>query len=130
MPMFKGITKMAVQVDSTARLPEYMAMALPQGAYRAAWAGLSRSAIRRAAGRGGGRTRSAGPAQLLHRRGLWATQTRSSALPSSYARAERPMIIVGKGVRWSEPTLELRQLVETPGHAFPDLPHGAWLHSR
>jgi acetolactate synthase-1/2/3 large subunit len=25
--MFKGITKMAVQVDSTARLPEYMAMA-------------------------------------------------------------------------------------------------------
>src|SRR5258708_801183 len=27
IPMFKGITKMAVQVDSTARLPEYMAMA-------------------------------------------------------------------------------------------------------
>src|SRR5262249_10137227 len=26
VPMFKGITKMAVQVDSTARLPEYMAM--------------------------------------------------------------------------------------------------------
>jgi thiamine pyrophosphate-dependent acetolactate synthase large subunit-like protein len=27
VPMFKGLTKMAVQVDSTARLPEYMAMA-------------------------------------------------------------------------------------------------------
>ena len=27
MPMFKGITKMAVQVDSIARIPEYMAMA-------------------------------------------------------------------------------------------------------
>jgi thiamine pyrophosphate-dependent acetolactate synthase large subunit-like protein len=27
IPMFKGITKMAVQVDSTARLPEYMSMA-------------------------------------------------------------------------------------------------------
>ena len=26
VPMFKGITKMAVQADSTARLPEYMAM--------------------------------------------------------------------------------------------------------
>ena len=24
-------------------------------------------------------------------------------------RAERPMLIIGKGVRWSEPTLELRQ---------------------
>jgi len=30
IPMFKGITKMAVQVDSTARLPEYLAMASPQ----------------------------------------------------------------------------------------------------
>ena len=27
VPMFKGITKMAVQVDSIARIPEYMAMA-------------------------------------------------------------------------------------------------------
>ena len=41
VPMFKGITKMAVQVDSIARIPEYMAMALPQSPHRAAWSGIS-----------------------------------------------------------------------------------------
>ena len=37
MPMFKGITKMAVQVDSTARLPEYMAMVFRKATHRTAW---------------------------------------------------------------------------------------------
>ncbi len=27
VPMYKGITKMAVQIDSTERIPEYLAMA-------------------------------------------------------------------------------------------------------
>ena len=39
-------------------------------------------------------------------------------------RAERPMLIIGKGVRWSEPTLELRQLVETLHLPFLTSPMG------
>jgi thiamine pyrophosphate-dependent acetolactate synthase large subunit-like protein len=38
--------------------------------------------------------------------------------------AERPMMIVGKGVRWSEPTEELRQMVETLGMPYIPSPMG------
>jgi thiamine pyrophosphate-dependent acetolactate synthase large subunit-like protein len=39
-------------------------------------------------------------------------------------RAERPILIIGKGVRWSEPTAELRQLVESLGMPFLTSPMG------
>ena len=123
IPMFKGITKMAVQVDSTARLPEYMAMAFRKA-----------------------RTGRPGPVYLDlpsdvlqnavdEERVRWPesyyTQARPLGDPDQVKRAaellrtaERPMLIVGKGIRWSEPTLELRRLVETLGMPFMASPMG------
>ena len=40
------------------------------------------------------------------------------------ANAERPAMIIGKGVRWSEPIAELRGLVESLGMPFISAPMG------
>jgi thiamine pyrophosphate-dependent acetolactate synthase large subunit-like protein len=123
VPMFKGITKMAVQVDSVARIPEYMA-----------------TAFRKA------RTGRPGPVYLdlpsdvlqgaVEEEDVgWLSNYYTDALPQGnpnqikraaelLLHAERPMLIVGKGVRWSEPTRELRQLIETLGIPFLTSPMG------
>ena len=124
IPMYKGITKMAVQVESTARIPEYMAMA-----------------FRRA------RTGRPGPVYLDLPSDViqnsvdeetvrWPSNYYTDAAPMGnpeqvkraaelLLNAERPMMIVGKGVRWSEPTAELRQLVESLGCPTSHLPWDA-----
>ena len=123
VPMFKGITKMSVQVDSTARIPEYMAMAFRKA-----------------------RTGRPGPVYLdlpsdVLQNGVdedsvrWPTNYYTDAPPLGnpgqvkraaelLLNAERPMMIVGKGVRWSEPTAELRQLVESVGMPYIASPMG------
>ena len=123
VPMFKGITKMSVQVDSTARIPEYMAMAFRKA-----------------------RTGRPGPVYLdlpsdVLQNGVdadsvsWPTNYYADAPPLGnpgqvkraaelLLNAERPMMIVGKGVRWSEPTAELRQLVELVGMPYIASPMG------
>ena len=123
VPMFRSITKMAVQVDSTARIPEYMAMA-----FRKARSGRP------------------GPVYLdlpsdVLQNGVdeetvrWPTDYHSVAPPLGnpeqvkraadlLLNAERPMTIVGKGVRWSEPTVELRRLIETLGMPYMTSPMG------
>ena len=123
VPMFKGITKMSVQVDSTARIPEYMAMG-----------------FRRA------RTGRPGPVYLDlpsdvlqnsidEDTVIWPSNYYTDAPPLGnpdqvkraaelLLNAERPMMIVGKGVRWSEPTAELRQLVDTLGMPYIASPMG------
>jgi thiamine pyrophosphate-dependent acetolactate synthase large subunit-like protein len=121
--MFKGITKMAVQVDSTARLPEYLAMAFRKA-----------------------RTGRPGPVYLDLPSDVlqgtveedevrWVSNYYTLAPPLGHpdqvkraaellVRAERPMLIIGKGVRWSEPTTELRQLVEALNLPFLTSPMG------
>ena len=123
VPMFKGITKMAVQVDSIARIPEYMAMAFRKA-----------------------RTGRPGPVYLdlpsdvlqgavEEDKVYWPANYYTDALPLGnpahvqraaelLRRAERPILIIGKGVRWSEPTEELRQLVESLGLPFLTSPMG------
>ena len=123
IPMYKGITKMAVQVESTARIPEYMAMA-----------------FRRA------RTGRPGPVYVdlpsdVLQNGVdeesvrWPSNYYTEAAPMGnpdqvkraaelLLNAERPMMIVGKGVRWSEPTAELRQLIESLGMPYIASPMG------
>ena len=123
VPMFKGITKMSVQVDSTARIPEYMAMAFRKA-----------------------RTGRPGPVYLdlpsdVLQNGVdedsisWPSNYYADAPPLGnpgqvkraaelLLNAERPMMIVGKGVRWSEPTAELRQLVESVGMPYIASPMG------
>jgi thiamine pyrophosphate-dependent acetolactate synthase large subunit-like protein len=123
VPMFKGITKMAVQVDSIARIPEYMAMAFRKA-----------------------RTGRPGPVYLdlpsdvlqgavEEEKVYWPANYYTDAPPLGnpahvqraaelLRRAERPILIIGKGVRWSEPTAELRQLVESLGLPFLTSPMG------
>jgi thiamine pyrophosphate-dependent acetolactate synthase large subunit-like protein len=123
VPMFKGITKMDVQVDSIARIPEYMAMAFRKA-----------------------RTGRPGPVYLdlpsdvlqgavEEEKVYWPSNYYTDAPPLGnpahvqhaaelLRRAERPILIIGKGVRWSEPTAELRQLVESLGIPFLTSPMG------
>ena len=123
VPMYKGITKMAVQVDSTRRIPEYMAMAFRKA-----------------------RTGRPGPVYIDLPSDVLQNEIDEETVnwPSNYytdippmgnpeqikraadllINAERPMMIIGKGVRWSEPTEELRQLVETLGMPYVTSPMG------
>lgn len=123
VPMYKGITKMAVQVDSTARIPEYMAMA-----FRKAQTGRP------------GPVYLDLPSDVLEtevdeEEVRWPTDYYTDAAPLGdptrvkraaevLLKAERPMLIVGKGVRWSEPVVELRRLVERLGMPFITSPMG------
>ncbi len=123
VPMFKGVTKMAVQVDSTARIPEYMAMA-----FRKARSGRP------------GPVYLDMPSDVLQNAVeeedvRWVSNYYTDAPPLGnpdqvkraadlLLNAARPMLIVGKGVRWSEPTVELRKLVEVLGIPFLPSPMG------
>ena len=123
VPMFREITKMAVQVDSAARIPEYMAMAFRKA-----------------------KTGRPGPVYLdlpsdvlqemveedsVHWPADYYTDAPPQGNPEQVARAadmllnaERPAMIVGKGVRWSEPTQQLTGLVETLGMPYLPSPMG------
>ena len=123
VPMFKGITKMAVQVDSIARIPEYMAMAFRKartGRPGPVYLDLPSDVLQGAV-----------EAEQVY----WPSNYYTDALPLGnpahvkraaelLRHAERPMLIVGKGVRWSEPTAELRTLVESLGMPFLTSPMG------
>ena len=123
VPMYKGITKMAVQVDSTERIPEYLAMAFRKA-----------------------RTGRPGPVYIDLPSDVLQNEVDEDTVnwPSNYytdvppmgnpdqvkraadllINAERPMMIIGKGVRWSEPTEELREMVETLGMPYVTSPMG------
>jgi thiamine pyrophosphate-dependent acetolactate synthase large subunit-like protein len=123
MNMFTNVTKMVMQVDSAARIPEYMAMA-----FRKARTGRP------------GPVYLDLPSDVLHatveeEQVKWPEQYYTKAQPGGnpelvkkaadlLLHAERPLMIVGKGVRWSEPTAELRQLVESIGMPFLPSPMG------
>ncbi len=123
VPMFKGITKMAVQVDSIARIPEYMAMAFRKartGRPGPVYLDLPSDVLQGEVEEGDVR---------------WVSNYYTEAAPLGnpdqvkraaelLVNAERPMLIIGKGVRWSEPTTELRQLVEVLGMPFLASPMG------
>jgi thiamine pyrophosphate-dependent acetolactate synthase large subunit-like protein len=123
VPMFKGITKMSVQVDSAARVPEYMAMA-----------------FRKAKGGRPGPVYVDLPSDVLQGtvdedQVRWPSGSYAASPPQGSQRevaraaelllgAQRPAMIIGKGVRWSEPTAQLRQLAETLGMPFLPSPMG------
>ncbi len=123
VPMFKGITKMAVQVDSIARIPEYMAMAFRKartGRPGPVYLDLPSDVLQGEVEEGDVRWLS-----------NYYTEAAPLGNPDQVKRAaellvnaERPMLIIGKGVRWSEPTTELRQLVEVLGMPFLASPMG------
>jgi thiamine pyrophosphate-dependent acetolactate synthase large subunit-like protein len=123
VPMFRGITKMSVQVDSAARVPEYMAMA-----------------FRKARGGRPGPVYLDLPSDVLQEsvdeeQVRWPSGYYADSPPQGSAEqvaraadlllnAQRPVMIVGKGVRWSEPTAQLSQLADTLGMPFLPSPMG------
>ena len=123
VPMFKGITKMAVQVDSIARIPEYMAMAFrkartgrPGPVYLDLPSDVLQGAVEE--------EQVHWPSHYYTRRAPLGHLAHVKHAAELLRRAERPMLIVGKGVRWSEPTVELRRLVERLGMPFLTSPMG------
>src|SRR5207245_11337193 len=119
---------MAVQVDRTARLPEYLAMAFRKartGRPGPVYLDLPSDVLQ-----------NAGEEERVRWPESYYTQARPLGDPDQVKRAaellltaERPVMIVGKGIRWSEPTLELRRLVETLGMPFIASPMGRVLIS-
>ena len=123
VPMFRGITKMSVQVDSAARIPEYMAMAFRKaktGRPGPVYLDLPSDVLQEMV-----------EEESVH----WPTDYYTDAPPQGnpeqvahaaelLVNAERPAMIVGKGVRWSEPTQELAKLVETLGMPYLPSPMG------
>jgi thiamine pyrophosphate-dependent acetolactate synthase large subunit-like protein len=123
LDMFRRVTKSAMLVESVARIPEIMATA-----FRIA------------------RTGRPGPVYLdlpsdvingsvdeeqVRWPNSYYTKSAPQGDPEAVKRAaelllkaERPAMLVGKGVRWSEPTRELRQIVETLGMPFLPSPMG------
>ncbi len=123
VPMFRSITKMAVQVDSAARIPEYMSMAFRKA-----------------------KTGRPGPVYLDLPSDVLQEMVDEDSVnwPSGYyagsppqgnqvevvraadllLNAERPAMIVGKGVRWSEPVEQLTELVDNLGMPFLPSPMG------
>lgn len=120
--MMRPVTKWAVQVDSTARIPELIALA-----FRHATAGRP------------GPVYVDLPADVLQGTvddesvviPAAAPPTGPAPDPEAVQRAaelllaaERPLLLLGKGVRWSEPYAALRELVERLGMPFLPSPMG------
>ena len=123
VPMFREITKMAVQVDSAARIPEYMAMAFRKaksGRPGPVYLDLPSDVLQ----------------EMVDEEAVkWPSGYYADSAPQGNAEqvsraaelllnAERPAMIVGKGVRWSEPTAELTRLVEDLGMPYLPSPMG------
>ena len=123
VPMFKGITKMSVQVDSTARIPEYMAMAFRKartGRPGPVYLDLPSDVLQN----GVDEDSVSWPANYYADAPSLGNPGQVKRAAELLLSAERPMMIVGKGVRWSEPTAELRQLVESVGMPYIASPMG------
>jgi thiamine pyrophosphate-dependent acetolactate synthase large subunit-like protein len=123
VPMFKGITKLAVQVDSIARIPEYMATAFrkartgrPGPVYLDLPSDVLQGAVEE--------DQVSWPANYYTDAPPLGNPAHVQRAAELLLRAARPMLIVGKGVRWSEPTAELRTLVERLGMPFLTSPMG------
>lgn len=114
--MARPITKWAVQVDNPRRIPEYLAKAFliaqsgrPGPVYLDLPADVLSASLDEEAARPAPRVERPAPTLADP-----AAVRRAAELLRS---AERPVLLIGKGVRWSEPYDELRDLVEN--HAVP-----------
>jgi thiamine pyrophosphate-dependent acetolactate synthase large subunit-like protein len=123
VPMFRGITKMSVQIDSAERIPYFMSMA-----FRKAKSGrpgpvyldmpsdilsamVEEEDVEWPEGYYTGATPQADPEDVK----------RAAEL---LMNAERPAMIIGKGVRWADPGDQLKELAETLGMPFMTSPMG------
>ena len=123
VPMFREITKMAVQVDSAARIPEYMAMAFRKaksGRPGPVYLDLPSDVLQEMVDEDSVRWPSGYYADSPPQ----GNADQVSRAAELLLNAERPAMIVGKGVRWSEPTAQLTRLVEDLGMPYLPSPMG------
>ncbi|HEX2170835.1 MAG TPA: thiamine pyrophosphate-binding protein, partial [Dehalococcoidia bacterium] len=121
--MAAPITKWAVQVDNPRRIPEYIAKAFrialsgrPGPVYLDLPSDVLHESIDEEAARPAPRVEPAPPPQ--------ADPDAVKRAVDLLQRAQRPVLIIGKGVRWSEPYQELRELVEGLSIPFVTSPMG------
>ncbi|MPZ99964.1 MAG: acetolactate synthase [Dehalococcoidia bacterium] len=121
--LMRPITKWSIQVDSAERIPEIIGMA-----YRKAMAGrpgpvyvdLPADVLSARVEKERVRPAPAGPPPQPPQGDPAAIERAAELL----LRAERPLALVGKGVRWSESHEELRELLEVLGVPFLPSPMG------
>lgn len=121
--MARPITKWAVQVDNPRRIPEYIARAVQiatSGRPGPVYLDLPSDVLHESIDEEAARPfpRFVRPAPTLADP---AAVERAAELLRS---ARRPVVLIGKGVRWSEPYAELRQLVEGLSVPFVTSPMG------
>lgn len=121
--MMRPVTKWAIQVDSPARIPELIALA-----FRHATAGrpgpvyvdLPADVLQGTVDEDAITIPEAAPPPAAPAPDPRAVQQAAELLLA----AERPLLLLGKGVRWSEPYAALRELVERLGMPFLPSPMG------
>ncbi|MCH7553999.1 MAG: thiamine pyrophosphate-binding protein [Chloroflexi bacterium] len=123
VPMFKPVTKLAMKMDLTHRIPDYMAIG-----FRHAQDGCKGAVYMDA------------PGDILNGKvdeakvnfpQRYRVESRSYGDPKLIteaidilARAHKPVVVSGSGVLWSEAADEMRQLVEAAGLPFYTTPQG------
>jgi thiamine pyrophosphate-dependent acetolactate synthase large subunit-like protein len=123
--MMRPVTKWAIQVDSAARVPEIIA-----AAFRRAVAGrpgpvyvdLPADVLQASVDEEQVTIPPAVPAVSIPGPAPDREAVRRAA--DLLLNAERPLLLLGKGVRWSEPYADLRTLVEQLGMPFLPSPMG------
>lgn len=121
--MMKPITKWAVQVDSAERIPELIAMGFKKamsGRPGPVYIDLPADVLQAKVDE-----------ENVRRFVKTPTETRPMGDPEQVRRAaellleaERPLMLLGKGVRWSEPYHELQEFVDSLGIPFLPSPMG------
>ena len=122
-PVFKPVTKLALKVDLTDRIPEYLSVGFrhaQDGCKGAVYLDLPGDVLNRKVEEGNV---------------LWPERYRTQSRPMGdpaqvrqavdlLAKARKPLIVTGSGILWSEAWEELRQLVEATGIPFYTTPQG------
>ncbi len=120
IPIFQSITKWCEVVESTSNIPKYL-----ETAFRIAVSGrpgpvyleLPEDVLT-------GLARGAGVSSAVVRKTPEPNQEAIGRAVEILLQANRPAIVIGKGVRWSEPYQELQSLVDDFGIPFITSPMG------
>ncbi len=123
VPVMKSFTKLAMQANITSRLAEYISVAFrhaQDGCKGAVYLDLPADVL---------------AARVEEDKVLYPTQYRTESRPMGepaqvrraievLAKAQKPLVVTGSGILWSEAWAELKQFVEATGIPFYTTPQG------
>ncbi|MDO8567172.1 MAG: thiamine pyrophosphate-binding protein [Dehalococcoidales bacterium] len=121
-PIFESITKWSAVLQTTARIPEFLARAYQiatSGQPGPVYLDLPMETINGVAD-----ADKVKPAEPLRPSPSLGDPDAVREAAELLLKAERPLLLIGKGVRWSEPYAELKQLVESLNLPFVASPMG------